>query len=213
MLHLRSFNRFVLISLALLGVSHNSSAATIDVAAGTIAGTGQLTHAKNINVGGTLYDVEFVDGTCITVFSGCDSVLYFAFGSESTAKVAAQNLADQVFGGAFDGSIYDSDPGMVNGIEITGGGAIHYTPYALDGADRVLVSRSINFFGASLNDGLGTTETSSWLKNIDLTGRSNITYLNWTPSPVSAVPVPAAVWLFGTALVGLIGFGKRRKAA
>jgi len=30
---------------------------------------------------------------------------------------------------------------------------------------------------------------------------------------LSPVPVPAAVWLFGTALVGLVGFGKRRKAA
>jgi hypothetical protein len=30
---------------------------------------------------------------------------------------------------------------------------------------------------------------------------------------IPAVPVPAAVWLFGTALIGLIGFGKRRKAA
>jgi hypothetical protein len=30
---------------------------------------------------------------------------------------------------------------------------------------------------------------------------------------VSAVPVPAAIWLFGTALIGLIGFGKRRKVA
>ena len=29
----------------------------------------------------------------------------------------------------------------------------------------------------------------------------------------SAVPVPAAVWLFGTALLGLIGFGKRKRAA
>ncbi|MDH3387883.1 MAG: hypothetical protein OEN02_08240 [Gammaproteobacteria bacterium] len=28
---------------------------------------------------------------------------------------------------------------------------------------------------------------------------------------VSVIPVPAAVWLFGTGLVGLIGFGKRRK--
>ena len=28
---------------------------------------------------------------------------------------------------------------------------------------------------------------------------------------VSAVPVPAAVRLFGTALIGLVGFGKRRK--
>ena len=30
---------------------------------------------------------------------------------------------------------------------------------------------------------------------------------------VSRVPVPAAVWLFGTALIGLLGFGKQRKAA
>ncbi len=29
----------------------------------------------------------------------------------------------------------------------------------------------------------------------------------------SAVPVPAAVWLFGSALLGLLGWGKRRKAA
>lgn len=29
------------------------------------------------------------------------------------------------------------------------------------------------------------------------------------PNPV---PVPAAVWLFGTALIGLVGFSKRRKA-
>jgi hypothetical protein len=30
---------------------------------------------------------------------------------------------------------------------------------------------------------------------------------------IPAVPLPAAVWLFGTALIGLAGFGKRRKAA
>lgn len=30
---------------------------------------------------------------------------------------------------------------------------------------------------------------------------------------ISPVPVPAAAWLFGTALIGLVGFSKRRKAA
>jgi hypothetical protein len=30
---------------------------------------------------------------------------------------------------------------------------------------------------------------------------------------VNVVPVPAAVWLFGTGILGLIGFSKRRKAA
>ena len=34
-----------------------------------------------------------------------------------------------------------------------------------------------------------------------------------TAAPPSAVPVPAAAWLFGTALIGLVGFSKRRKAA
>jgi hypothetical protein len=29
---------------------------------------------------------------------------------------------------------------------------------------------------------------------------------------LSTVPVPAAVWLFGTALIGLVGFGKRKAA-
>jgi len=31
--------------------------------------------------------------------------------------------------------------------------------------------------------------------------------------PPPAVPLPAALWLFGTALIGLVGFSKRRKAA
>ena len=30
---------------------------------------------------------------------------------------------------------------------------------------------------------------------------------------INVVPVPAAVWLFGTALIGLLGFGRRKQAA
>ena len=33
------------------------------------------------------------------------------------------------------------------------------------------------------------------------------------PAPPSEVPVPAAVWLFGTALAGFIGFSRRRKVS
>ena len=36
---------------------------------------------------------------------------------------------------------------------------------------------------------------------------------NFSAYSVSPIPVPAAVWLFGTALIGLVGFSKRRKAA
>jgi len=36
--------------------------------------------------------------------------------------------------------------------------------------------------------------------------------LNFQAQQISAVPVPAAVWLFGTALIGLTGFARKRKA-
>jgi hypothetical protein len=42
--------------------------------------------------------------------------------------------------------------------------------------------------------------------------RLQIDYIG-TNAAISAVPVPAAVWLFGTALIGLVGFSKRKKAA
>ena len=40
-------------------------------------------------------------------------------------------------------------------------------------------------------------------------GCGQVTFDNIQFSP-SAVPVPAAVWLFGTALIGLVGFSKRK---
>jgi hypothetical protein len=40
---------------------------------------------------------------------------------------------------------------------------------------------------------------------------TDIEYLHAiTIGSIGAVPVPAAIWLFGTALIGLVGFGRRR---
>ena len=56
--------------------------------------------------------------------------------------------------------------------------------------------------------GVDTQETDPWVSRIPY-----CTYTKWTPADINALPVPAAVWLFGTALIGLFGFSKRRKAA
>ena len=48
-------------------------------------------------IAGMLYDVTFLDGTCIALFDGCDEVADFDFTNEADALLAAQALLDQVF--------------------------------------------------------------------------------------------------------------------
>ncbi|HSH28862.1 MAG TPA: VPLPA-CTERM sorting domain-containing protein [Thiohalobacter sp.] len=47
----------------------------------------------------------------------------------------------------------------------------------------------------------------------DPSGFGGVAYAVHLEGSVSAVPVPAAVWLFGSGLVGLVGVARRRKAA
>ena len=57
--------------------------------------------------------------------------------------------------------------------------------------------------------------------NQKVTTRENSIYKHWGSwdtgsflvQDISPVPIPAAIWLFGTGIIGLIGFSKRRKAA
>jgi hypothetical protein len=73
--------------------------------------------------------------------------------------------------------------------------------------------------------------TGTFFLGLLYTGGENFSSLLWGPdgcnncyvgmgidnleafTSLNPVPVPAAFWLFGTALIGLIGFGKRRKVA
>ena len=57
-----------------------------------------------------------------------------------------------------------------------------------------------------LNEGF----VRQWEHSYSLTGHSSIGV--FLVRDVSAVPVPAAVWLFGSGLIGLVGFARRKKA-
>jgi hypothetical protein len=61
-------------------------------------------------------------------------------------------------------------------------------------------------------DGVGNF-TASWSALV-VGGPFNGVTGNWTiTGVVSAVPVPAAAWLFGSGLLGLVGVARRRRAA
>jgi len=48
---------------------------------------------------------------------------------------------------------------------------------------------------------------------LSFNNRNDLSYNYLDNISVSAVPVPAAIWLFGTGLLGLTGFSRKRKAA
>jgi len=196
-------NLFLTVIL-LFGTTAN--AATLDLGSG-----GELLGAFNVDVGGTLYDVTFEDGTCPAVFDNCDSLADFAFTNQTDALLAANALMDQVIHKTPDGPI-DLIPSLTNGCTNMGSEFFParctvYTPFGFVPAHGLLsVTETVNF----------TPDSFGYLDNVN--GRSIDPNQNHSGQPSSVfavwtvVPIPAAVWLFGSALAGL-GWLRRRQTA
>jgi hypothetical protein len=201
MLYLGLFNRFILISLALLVLSVSSANAATYVLAEAFGS--ELQGANGVTVNGFIYNVEFVDGSCVSLFDGCNEVSDFTFNTATDADAASQALLDQVFNLS---DIYDTTPSLMRGISSIYGSV--WTPYGLPSSNTVLVDYMVNY--GNTTDTNGCSSACSLAITDDLSSGLE-TYAKWTQ--VSAVPVPAAVWLFGTALIGLVGFAKPRNSA
>ena len=80
-----------LLTVGLLEGLAVASAATL------IVSDGELIGATGVNVDGQLYNVEFLDGACTELFTGCDSAADSAFRDEGAAVRASQALLAQVF--------------------------------------------------------------------------------------------------------------------
>jgi len=184
----------------LAAASMQANAASILVVDG---GTGVLLGADNVSVGGLgLFDVRFREGTCASVFNGCDSVTDFTFSNFSDAQDAAEALLTDVFVG-----IFDTDPTLTFGCA-EGTPCISWTPWGFN-AGNTLVFRTYNSpIELAIFD---TTEFGAQAPADDTTTFGlSVNWAVWTPP--AAVPIPAALWLFGSGL-GMLGWIMRRQTA
>jgi hypothetical protein len=117
-----SLLRSLSVSLAVLLAASGASGASLMVSGG------QLVGALNVDVSGNLYDVEFLEGTCVSFFDGCDSAADFPFSDATETTLAAQALLDQVFLDVEAGS-FDSDPGLTFGCTAGSTSCNAMTPY------------------------------------------------------------------------------------
>lgn len=187
--------------LVLLGLSLSFSVNALTL----ITDAGQLTGARNVVVNGIDFDVDFIDGTCVELFSGCDSNEDFFFQTFQPAIQASTALNHQVFVGE-----YDDNTAAIRGCEDAQRCDI-YTPYISLNPSRFAHIRAQQF---SPGFDLVASNHATGSATFDFTLAPAATYAIWSlsgavppPPPPPSVPVPAAFWLFAPAL----GFVVRRR--
>jgi len=190
-----SFIRKFFLATALFSASYSH--------AGLIVISGELVGATGVVISGLgTYDVSFEDGTCASVFSGCDELSDFGFSSVDQTISAGQALLEQVFVDSELG-LFDSIPSQIRGCE-DDNKCIALIPNKLTESwvfsQNIINSTSESGDKVSFSSNLGFEQS--------ILGRSNSTFAVFTK--VVAVSTPASALLFGIALITLISF-KRKK--
>lgn len=190
---------FSIIALTICLTAGASSAATLTIDVG-----GQLTGATGVNVNGTLYDVEFRDGTCFAIFDGCDDESDFTFTTITDALVASQALLDQVFVDSGLGD-FDSDPSLTLGIE-SQFGFIH-SPYGAANLSGTVPTT----YALNRADALPDVTDSELRGLLEGTGAIS-TYAVFTATPaLPTVPLPAGFALLLSSVGGIAALRRFKK--
>jgi len=204
----------MLAALLLMIYTVASIGATLNVSGGMLMG------ATGVDVNGILFDVKFLDGTCAELYTGCDENTDFPFTNSADLNdivliwAAVTALFDQVLIDSSSGA-FDSYPILINGCVLAGACQIN-TPLFV-GSSTEFIPAFGAFNDIAVEQGLTT--------NLDHINEEAV-YFNSNPSPLfpsadasvfavwnqtTVVPVPPALWLFLSGILGLTVLGNKER--
>lgn len=205
----------ITMGIAFIGwTSSPAHSSTLNIQANILLGV------NGLNVGGTNYNVLFVDNTCVVAFAGCSTNLNFDFQNQMDADAAAQALLNSISGSAFD-----APPSQVFGLGSPSFGDV-YIPYnhaviaETDKFGAPTTREEVTYAGFTFPGTFsGITYPLTLITDRQITPIINLATNNFAVyadfTVVSPVPVPAALPLFGSglAIMGFIGWRRKRKLA
>ena len=188
------------VGIAALGLTSLSArAATL------LVEDGELIGANGVSVNGSLFDVRFEDGTCQSLFNGCDSLADLAFTDEASSRAAGIALLDQVF---LDGPLgnFDTIPSLTRGCS----DPIYCAPVV-----PFIIFEGGGAFGIGVLNGPEVFDGVNSLAHYASPGSDTSslplrTFAVFTPA-AAAVPTVSTLLLFGVGLAGLTAAGRRRR--
>ncbi len=155
------------------------------------------TGITDLVVDGTTYNVTFVNTNWSAIYGDPPT---FDFDGVDASAVAVD---------AVNAALNDASISLV-GESSTEGAPAFMIGF---GSFESVIEGEIVFWQA----GVYTTDSDAWIGDLannpfagSATDNQPLMWANFTE--VSEIPVPAAVWLFGSGLVGLVGMARRKKA-